>query len=853
MKPLPLTFRTMALLLGLTSAGPARTFVLNSTNDTHDVVPGDGVCADAGGYCTLRAGVEEAGTGDHDTVLFAGDSGPVFLTLGAIVVNGPFTVIMGSDSASVIDGRNNPVGTDNLELTARGGQLARCAVINSRRNGVRVIGDSCRVGIVGTLTIFAGNGAGEPTSAGILVAGPSVGTSITAMWVGLNGNGTRVDPNRHGIRLVGTRDVTISGAVENPALISGNSGHGIWIDSGSVGTRITGAYIGMDATGLFAAPNGGDGIRITGGSSKNRIGGLEDSLRNIISGNTGCGIRIDGDRTDSNVIGGNFVGLDSSGWISIGNHAAGVRVAEGARWNEIGYDSAGAGNHLVVSGNYGNGVELVGVGTDSNRIDWSYIGLDGTGNGDRPNGLGVGQGVYIGSGARGNIVGRESGSVRNVISGNYGPGICIAGSGTDGNVVVGNYIGVSRFGTSPEGNSAGVVIRDSARFNEIGTVTRGNLISGNRGDLFPLGAGVVIWGSMTTNNFVRNNYIGCDYTGTRAIRNGSAGIILGSGANHNVVGGDSAVGNLISGNGTLPLTESMGAGIHLFGQGTDSNVIAGNRIGVAADGRTSLANNGHGIGIFGGAKNTLIGGSLREQSNTISRNRWAGVWIDGSLAYGHEIRINSIFDNDSSGITLSDGANAEAPQVHVMSATPLMITGTCSDIGATVDLYKAKTSAAGRVQGMTYVGIATVDADSTFGCVVSGVVTGDTITAVGTAPGAGSSAFSVGLPVAVPTEIDIEETGPPGGLVLYQNAPNPFNPTTTISFDLPGPQNITLDIVNVLGNRVLRLVSGPRPAGHYSIEWDGKGFDGRAVASGAYFYRLSTPIQTLTKKMLLLK
>ena len=158
-----------------------------------------------------------------------------------------------------------------------------------------------------------------------------------------------------------------------------------------------------------------------------------------------------------------------------------------------------------------------------------------------------------------------------------------------------------RLGSNPLGNSAGVVIRDSARYNFIGASTTGNLISGNRGDLFPLGGGVVIFGEQTAYNTVQRNLIGCDYTGTRAIRNRSAGVIIGGGASHNLIGGDSAIGNHISGNGTLPVTDGLAAGVHIFGHGTDSNTIAGNLIGVAADKSTLLPNNGHGIGIFGGA------------------------------------------------------------------------------------------------------------------------------------------------------------------------------------------------------------------------------------------------------------
>jgi len=83
---------------------------------------------------------------------------------------------------------------------------------------------------------------------------------------------------------------------------------------------------------------------------------------------------------------------------------------------------------------------------------------------------------------------------------------------------------------------------------------------------------------------------------------------------------------------------------------------------------------------------------------------------------------------------------------------------------------------------------------------------------------------------------------------LAQNYPNPFNPVTKIIFDLPERTKATLDVFNVLGQKVATLVDAELAADRYEVEWDGTN-----VASGIYFYRLSTDQFLMTKKMMLLK
>ena len=93
----------------------------------------------------------------------------------------------------------------------------------------------------------------------------------------------------------------------------------------------------------------------------------------------------------------------------------------------------------------------------------------------------------------------------------------------------------------------------------------------------------------------------------------------------------------------------------------------------------------------------------------------------------------------------------------------------------------------------------------------------------------------------------------PTAHALLQNHPNPFNPNTTIKFELNKPARATVAIYNILGQTVRTLVDDEKAAGEYSIVWDGKNDKGESLASGTYFYQLRAGDYASTKKSLLLK
>ncbi len=93
----------------------------------------------------------------------------------------------------------------------------------------------------------------------------------------------------------------------------------------------------------------------------------------------------------------------------------------------------------------------------------------------------------------------------------------------------------------------------------------------------------------------------------------------------------------------------------------------------------------------------------------------------------------------------------------------------------------------------------------------------------------------------------------PESFELSQNYPNPFNPTTTISYSLPRRSNVTIEIFNLLGQRIRTLVDESQSSGPHRVDWDGRDAAGKTVSSGVYLYRLKAGESVQSKKMILLK
>ena len=128
------------------------------------------------------------------------------------------------------------------------------------------------------------------------------------------------------------------------------------------------------------------------------------------------------------------------------------------------------------------------------------------------------------------------------------------------------------------------------------------------------------------------------------------------------------------------------------------------------------------------------------------------------------------------------------------------------------------------------------------------------MTATATDASGNTSEFSQCVTVGSdPTGI-IDETRVPRRLALHQNAPNPFNPTTAIRYDVPAHgATVELVVYDVLGRHVRTLADGFERGGRKRVTWDGRNALGQPAATGVYFVRMQAGGFVQTRKMVLLK
>ncbi len=93
----------------------------------------------------------------------------------------------------------------------------------------------------------------------------------------------------------------------------------------------------------------------------------------------------------------------------------------------------------------------------------------------------------------------------------------------------------------------------------------------------------------------------------------------------------------------------------------------------------------------------------------------------------------------------------------------------------------------------------------------------------------------------------------PTSFTLHQNFPNPFNPITTLRYDLPEDNFVILTVYDMLGRVVVQLVNTTQEAGFKLVQWDGSDSMGRSVSAGVYLYQIRAGEFVQTRKMVLLK
>ena len=323
---------------------------------------------------------------------------------------------------------------------------------------------------------------------------------------------------------------------------------------------VTGSYVGTNAAGNAAVPNGGYGVDIDG--DDNRVGGPVVSERNVLSGNGFGGVRVSSGT--GNVIEGNYTGTNETG--TAGLAGGGVRLES---------DQNTVKNNLSSFNSVG--VEVLG---DENTVQGNTVGTDVGGVVSLPNI----DGIRVFGGDR-NLIGGPEGE-GNLASGNTFSGVSLlslAGNAAEENDVQGNQIGTSALGTALP-NNAGVTIVQS-HDNSIGDAAEGtgNVISGNGAD----GVRII---SNSRDNKVQGNWIGTDGSGTN-VGNGGSGVEIRDAAD-NRVGATSGqnLANVIAHNGDDGVTVESGVGNAIVRNSFYDN--GGLGIDLNADGTT--ANDGAG-------------------------------------------------------------------------------------------------------------------------------------------------------------------------------------------------------------------------------------------------------------------
>jgi hypothetical protein len=237
----------------------------------------------------------------------------------------------------------DPTGTDLIPNNADGVSLSSSA--------------NCTVGGPGPgegNLISANGGSGV-----VIVGAGSTGNTVEGNTIGLNAAGdTSVGNGAHGVHIyAGAHDNTVGGSTPGAGnLIGGNTASGVLIaGSGTTANTVAGNYIGVDVTGLLDRGNGSHGIHIDSDTGGNTIGGVTAAERNVISGNGANGILLQASST--NIVWGNYIGVDKNGVPSLGNGGHGILI-DGGDNNVIGGTAPGEGN--LISGNLGSGVTVTG-------------------------------------------------------------------------------------------------------------------------------------------------------------------------------------------------------------------------------------------------------------------------------------------------------------------------------------------------------------------------------------------------------------------------------------------------------------------------------------------------------------
>lgn len=426
-------------------------------------------------------------------------------------------------------------------------------------------------------------------------------------------------------------------------ILSGNATNGVSITGDASQNRFKMCHIGVDLNGLTAVPNA-VGVDILAGHDN----ALDDL--NVISGNQGHGVQIRSSSSYHNLVTRNALGPDVVNG-ALGNGGAGVALLDGCWDNHV------LENHI--SSNAGSGVFLAGNDPHDNYIEKNAIGTDQAAMSAMPNG---GHGILLDS------VASTNNFKANIVSGNLGYGIAIAGVGCDKNKFKGNAVGVDTILVGPVPNMmGGVLVMGSDNIFGGMTPNEGNVICANAG------WGVEIRGSMVGWYAMRNELLG-NTIGMPGLGNSDGGVFLDSGAVENFVGGSIPSGGGVPGNN---IWDNLGPGV-LVEDASSSDPADGNQILT----NSISANTGLGIELAGNG-NCMIPAPIITAANSAGVSGYttcagAPCWVqvfrdadDEGREFLGEVWVGTSYGPFSVATALSTGDRVTATQTVDYGCTTL--------------------------------------------------------------------------------------------------------------------------------------------------------------------------------------
>jgi CSLREA domain-containing protein len=605
----------------LISGNGGRGITIAGSAATGTVIRGNKIGTDASGTLDLGNGagiglvpMDPASIGPSGTTIGGTTTGEANLISG----NGT-GIELAKASGNVIQG--NTVGLDGSASADLGNGAAGIALFDVS-NDNQILGN-----------VISGNGY-----VGILIEGAD--NTIQSNTIGLDGSGTAALGNVGGILINSDLGGNLVGgaAAGEGNVIAGNETLGeVRVYDASTSPNIIQAnFLGTDLTGSIDLSGSGPGIELINDLGSQVVG-------NVISGNELMGVFLD--NSQGAWIQGNLIGTDASGAGALGNGGAGFAIgANGAQGVTLGGTGAGEGN--VISDSGGSGILLIGA---DHVIQGNWVGTDSLGMiaiGNSGPGIEVSSSTLSPWPTENNLIGGTLSTGRNVISGNGGFGILLAGAPTSGTTIQNNYIGTDAAGAAALPNaSGGIDVFGAAGALAIGAPASGNLISGNSGPGLNLRSSGVTGVGSASEVTVLGNLIGVGADGATPLAN-SIGIRAQPNTSALVIGGSgTGEGNVISGNSS--------AGLYLAGS---SHQVFGNFIGTDASGALAVPN-ADGVVTVPSSAGMVIGGTGPGQANLISGNVGNGIWL---LGRDHTVAGNLIGMDASGTGSLGNGSHGIA-------------------------------------------------------------------------------------------------------------------------------------------------------------------------------------------------